>query len=288
MNIRVGRNISTVLQYLQSKNLIANTSNNLLQFCQVNKPTVYSGFDPTAPSLHIGHLMNIVALNTFAAFGSRTIFLIGDATASLGDPSDKDKTRPRLSSKEISENSAQILSQLKAINNHIHNQPDFQKLIESQNTTYIEPLYVNNKTFYEHLNALDYLNSIGGNFKVSTMIGRHWVQNRLKAKETILFSEFAYSTLQSHDYYLLHKQHNCCLQIGGADQWGNIAAGIEYVKKAANTTVHGLTVPLLLDANGKKLSKSSVYAINREAIISCSTTHTQYISTLSILPISIR
>jgi tyrosyl-tRNA synthetase len=222
-------------------------------------------------------------LNTFAAFGSQTIFLIGEATASLGDPSDKIKARLRLSSKEIHENSALIQSQLKTINNHIHSQPEYQKLIEEQGTTYVEPIYINNKSFYENLNTLTYLNDIGSNFKVSTMIGRDWMKNRLKTKETIYFSEFAYSTLQAHDFYILHKEHNCCLQIGGSDQWGNIVAGIEYVKKVANATVHGLTVPLLLDADGKKLSKSSVLVINRETEASCLTMPTQYISTLSIL-----
>ena len=247
-----------VHSYLIQKGLLSNATKNIMSFYDNDNSSLYSGFDPTAKTLHIGHLMAIASMNAFAAHGYQTIYLVGGATAMLGDPSDKAKTRPLLPPQQIESNSLKITQQIQNINKNISKSEDFKSLLNLTKTNYKEPIYCNNVDFYKNTKILDFYRNIGTNFKSNVMISKDWVKSRLSEEEGITYSEFAYSLFQSHDYLMLHQLYSCSLQIGGSDQWSNICFGIDYVKKILNKEVHGLTVPLLLDSKGKKLSKTEV------------------------------
>jgi tyrosyl-tRNA synthetase len=205
--------------------------------------TAYAGFDPTGPSLHLGHLVPILMLRRLQLAGNRPISLAGGGTGLIGDPSFKDVERPLLSAEQIDENLVTIREQLGTF-------LDFDAGPSSA-------LLLNNADWLTKVPLTDFLRDVGKHFTVNQMIAKEAVKSRLSRDDVgISFTEFSYSLLQSYDFLRLHLDYGCTLQIGGSDQWGNITMGAELVRKVAGDTAYGLTLPLLLRADGTKFGKS--------------------------------
>lgn len=200
---------------------------------------VYAGFDPTAESLHIGNLVGIVVLAWFQKCGHKPYALIGGATGMIGDPSGKSSERNLLDSKTIEKNIQGIKKSLSTL-------LDFQNGAE----------LVNNYDWFKGISFLDFLRDTGKYFRLSTMLAKESVKTRLASEEGISYTEFSYQLLQAYDFLHLSDTQGINFQIGGTDQWGNITAGTELVRKVRSKSVFGLTFPLLTRSDGKKFGKS--------------------------------
>lgn len=200
--------------------------------------SIYTGFDPTAESIHVGNLLQVLTLKRFQKKGHKVIVLLGGGTALIGDPSGKDKERELSSRKTVKKSQKKIKKQM-------------EKLIDFDSD---KTELVNNFEWLKDLDTISFLRDIGKSFSVNSMIRKESVQSRLETG--ISFTEFSYQILQSFDYLKLFKKFGCCLQIGGSDQWGNITAGVDFIRKKEETQVHGLTLPLLTKADGKKFGKT--------------------------------
>jgi tyrosyl-tRNA synthetase len=229
---------------LQFRGLIHQvTDDAVLDKLSVGGVTAYAGFDPTGPSLHLGHLVPILMLRRLQLAGNRPISLAGGGTGLIGDPSFKDVERPLLSAEQIEANLVTIRTQLGTF-------LDFEPGPSSA-------LLLNNADWLTKVPLTDFLRDVGKHFTINQMIAKEAVKSRLSRDDVgISFTEFSYSLLQSYDFLRLHLDYGCTLQIGGSDQWGNITMGAELVRKVAGETAYGLTVPLLLRADGKKFGKS--------------------------------
>lgn len=205
------------------------------------KISFYVGFDPTAPSLHIGNLEQLMAMMHLARGGHKAIALIGGGTGLIGDPSDKDRTRPLSSINKINENSASLKNQI-------------GKILVSPKC-----VLLNNSYWISRLNYLEFLRDAGRHFSVNRLLAVDWIKKRLKTGLTFL--EFNYQLLQAYDFWYLFKNYGCVLQLGGSDQWGNIVAGIELIRKIESKEAFGITLPLLTTAGGKKMGKSEKGAV---------------------------
>ncbi len=199
----------------------------------------YIGFDPTAPSLTIGNFVQLQILKLFQLSGHRPIVLMGGATGRIGDPSGKDKERDLKTSDELDRNLHFQLEQMRRF-------LDF----EGENAAII----VNNFDFYKNMNALDFLRDVGKTITVSYMLSKESVQRRLEGG--ISFTEFSYQLLQGYDFQCLFESHNCILQMGGSDQWGNITAGTEFIRRNLGKKAYAICTPLLTKADGTKFGKS--------------------------------
>jgi tyrosyl-tRNA synthetase len=208
------------------------------------KLTLYSGFDPTAPSLHVGNLMPILALRRAQLHGHRPVVLVGGATGMIGDPSGKAEERKLLGAEELERNQEGIRRQL-------------ARFIDLD-----QGLMVNNADWFRGLGYLDFLRDVGKHFTVNAMLAKESVRARLEDRDTgISYTEFSYMLIQAYDFLWLHDHHRCTLQIGGSEQWGNITAGIELIRRLRGREAYALTLPLLLDAQGKKFGKSEKGAV---------------------------
>ncbi len=205
--------------------------------------TCYIGFDPTAKSLHIGSLLPIMSLAHMQKHGHKPIVVQGGGTALVGDPSGKDEIRPVLSMSQIDENAAGIKGQLSRF-------IDF---------TDGRALMLNNANWLLSLRYIDFLRDIGRHFSVNRMLAAESYRQRLKTG--LSFLEFNYMPLQAYDFWYLYKSHNCVLQMGGNDQWGNILAGTELTRRLEGKTTHGLTFPLITTADGFKMGKTNKGAV---------------------------
>ena len=203
--------------------------------------TLYSGFDPTGPSLHAGHLVPLLALKRFQRAGHRPIILAGGATGLIGDPRDVGE-RIMNSPEVVTEWASRIRGQLER----------FVDLDESPTGAVV----VNNLSWTGELSAIDFLRDIGKHFSINVMLARETVKNRLES-DGMSYTEFSYMLLQANDYVQLRRQYGCSLQIGGSDQWGNIIAGVELNRRQDAESVHAMTVPLVTSADGKKFGKST-------------------------------
>jgi tyrosyl-tRNA synthetase len=207
--------------------------------------TAYIGFDPTAPSLHLGSLLQICLLRRLQMAGNRPIALAGGGTGLIGDPSFKDVERPLLTLEQLTANVEGIREQLSRF-------LDF-----SPNAGASQALLLNNADWLTSLSLTDFLRDIGKHFSVKQMIAKESVKSRLDRDDAGLsFTEFSYILLQSYDFLQLSIDYDCTLQLGGSDQWGNITMGAELVRKVTSKNVAGLTSPLLLRADGQKFGKS--------------------------------
>ena len=206
--------------------------------------TLYCGFDPTGSSLHAGHLVPLIMLKRFQQFGHRPITLAGGATGMIGDPRDVGE-RSMLSEEQIGENMVAIKKQLEAF-------VDFT----GENDVDSPAVMVNNADWISQMNVIEYLRDVGKNFSLNTMLDRDTVKRRLES-DGISYTEFSYMLLQANDYVHLHNDFDCVLQIGGGDQWGNIVSGVDLNRRVNGAKVHGLTVPLVTDAEGNKFGKST-------------------------------
>ena len=203
--------------------------------------TVYSGFDPTAPSLHAGHLVPLLTLRRFQQAGHRPIVLAGGATGMIGDPRDTGE-RTLNTADTVADWSSRIRGQLER----------FVEFDESPTGAIVE----NNLSWTAELSAIEFLRDVGKYFSVNVMLDRDTVRRRLEG-DGISYTEFSYMLLQANDYVELHERHGCGLQIGGSDQWGNIVAGARLVRQKVGATVHAMTTPLVTDSEGKKFGKST-------------------------------
>ena len=207
--------------------------------------TAYIGFDCTAPSLHIGSLIQIMLLRHLQNFGHNPIILVGGGTSKVGDPSLKDKSRSLLSEEDINENLQGI-------------QKTFGRFIDlKKKGTKI----VNNNDWLGELNYIDFLRNVGSNFSVNRMLSFDSVKLRLEREQPLSFLEFNYMVMQGYDFYELNKRYECILQMGGSDQWGNIVCGIDLARRLSGASLYGLTTPLLTTSSGQKMGKTENGAI---------------------------
>ena len=207
--------------------------------------TCYVGFDPTAPSFHVGHLVPIMALAHMQRHGHRPIALMGGGTGMIGDPSDKDEMRRLMTVEQIDANVVQLKKQMA-------NLLDFS---EGQ------ALMLNNADWLRKLNYLEFLRDIGRRFSVNRMLAAEGYRRRYDSEGGLNFLEFNYMLLQAYDFLTLFREYGCTLQAGGNDQWGNILAGVDLVRRVEGKQVHALTYPLLTTSSGAKMGKTAAGAI---------------------------
>ncbi len=227
--------------------------------------TFYVGFDPTAPSLHAGNLVGMMAMAWLQRAGHRPIALAGGGTGRIGDPSGRDTERTMLGEDELSANLAGIREQLGAfldLDDHEGGERGF---------------LVDNFTWLAELDLLGFLRDVGVHVPVTAMLGRESVKRRLEGREQgITYTEFTYQLLQAYDFVHLSRTHGCVLQGGGSDQWGNITAGIDLARRLDGTALHGLVWPLLTTADGAKFGKSAGNAVWLDASMTSPYAYYQY------------
>ncbi|HHK6004981.1 TPA: tyrosine--tRNA ligase [Neisseria subflava] len=244
-----GISVKSVIQDLQSRGLIAQTTDieALDALLNEQKISLYCGFDPTADSLHIGHLLPVLALRRFQQAGHTPIALVGGATGMIGDPSFK--------AAERSLNSAEtVAGWVESIRNQLTPFLSF----EGDNAA----IMANNADWFGSMNCLDFLRDIGKHFSVNAMLNKESVKQRIERDDVgISFTEFAYSLLQGYDFAELNKRHGAVLEIGGSDQWGNITAGIDLTRRLHQKQVFGLTLPLVTKSDGTKFGKTEGGAV---------------------------
>ena len=215
----------------------------------LNQKTIkaYIGFDTTAPSLHVGSLMQIMILRLLQKYGHQPIVLLGGGTTLIGDPSGKDSTRKILKEKEIKKN----IKSIKKI---------FEKLLHSKNKK-TKPIFVNNYDWLGKLKYIDFLRDVGKHFTINKMLTFDSVKLRLDREQSLSYTEFNYMILQAYDFYQLTKKHDCVLQLGGSDQWGNIVNGVELIRRISQKSAFGLTTPLITLSSGAKMGKTEKGAV---------------------------
>ena len=256
--------------------------------------TVYAGFDPTAPSLHLGNMLVLMVLRRLQSWGHRPLAVVGGATGMVGDPSGRSAERNMMSSQQIDANIRGISKDIQKF--LVFEQPTQQPATQTKDAAadaspaaasippHARSLLLNNASWIGSLRLLDFLRDVGRHFRMGPMLAKDSVSSRLKSAEGMSFTEFSYQTLQAYDFLHLHKQHGCSIQIGGSDQWGNITAGVELIQREAMMRhtqqqlqqqqagsssasaappapfvppqVFGLTLPLLTTSDGQKFGKS--------------------------------
>lgn len=244
--------MSTLLSDLRQRGCIHDVSHfeDLEQLLEKEHICFYCGFDPTGPSLHVGNLLPLVLMRRLQAAGHKPIALIGSATGMIGDPSGKSEERVLLSEEVIKENIRGIERQ-------------FAKIFSSKGDNAY--LLIDNSEWLSPLSYVHFLRDVGKHFSVNAMIAKDSVKSRLENREQgISYTEFSYMLLQAYDYYWLNKQYNCRLQVGGSDQWGNITAGMDLIRRRAgedHPPCYGMTFPLLTTATGTKFGKTEEGAV---------------------------
>ncbi len=209
--------------------------------------TAYIGYDATAQSLHVGHLMNIMVLRWLQKTGHKPITLMGGGTTKVGDPSFRSDERPLLGPEQIDAN----IAGMKQV---------FSKYL-SYDDSETGALMLNNAEWLDSLNYLDFLRDIGRHFSVNRMLSFESVKSRLDREQSLSFLEFNYMILQAYDFLELNRRYNCVLQMGGSDQWGNIVNGIDLTRRVLDHEIYGLTTPLLTTSDGRKMGKSQGGAV---------------------------
>src|SRR6266536_2911395 len=239
-----------ILEELEWRGLIADCTDKAALKDKISSGpiTLYCGFDPTADSLHVGNLVPSLGLRRFQLLGHHPIAVAGGATGSIGDPSGKTAERQLLTKETIATNIAKVKEQLRRL-------LDF-------NTKTNPARLVDNASWTASVTFLDFLRDIGKHFSVNQMITKESVRARMDDREVgISYTEFSYMLLQAFDFYVLCRNYNCELQLGGSDQWGNITAGIDLCRKKLGKPVYGLTLPLITNADGTKFGKTEAGAV---------------------------
>ncbi|MBA3269301.1 MAG: tyrosine--tRNA ligase [Acidobacteria bacterium] len=224
------------------RELVYDTTEGLAEVLDREPMTAYVGFDPTAASLHVGSLLPIMSLARLQRFGHTPIALVGGGTGLIGDPSGKSAERPLQTVEQVEQNAQGIRAQL-------------EKFLEFERGMNAARM-ANNVDWLRPIGFLDFLRDVGKHFTVNAMLAKESVKRRLGAEEGISFTEFSYQLLQAYDYVVLHDRYRCNLQMGGSDQWGNITAGCDLVRKIRGTRVHGLVLPLVMNSAGTKFGKT--------------------------------
>ena len=237
---------------LQWRELVYDSTEGLPELLERESMTAYNGFDATGPSLHVGHLLPIVCLARFQRFGHTPIALVGGGTGLIGDPSGKSTERQLLTFEQVEENAGSIRVQLERF-------LDFEGSHAAR--------LVNNLDWLRPIGLLDFLRDVGKHFTVNYMMAKDSVKRRLAGDEGISFTEFSYQLLQAYDYVVLHDRFKCNLQTGGSDQWGNITAGTDLIRKLRGARAYGLVYPLITNAAGTKFGKTEAGAVWLDATL---------------------
>ena len=239
----------SILEDLKWRGLLADCTDidALTQRLAAGPVTLYCGFDPTGDSLHVGHLMGQLTLRRFQLAGHNPLPLAGGATGMVGDPSGKSAERNLLTREQLEHNVNSIKTQL-------------SKLLEFDRKGNPARL-VDNADWTASLSYLDFLRDIGKHFSINMMVAKESVRARMESEHGISYTEFSYMLLQAHDFYHLRKTYNCELQIGGSDQWGNITAGTDLIRKKLGVPAWGMTFPLITRSDGKKFGKTESGAV---------------------------
>ena len=238
----------SVVEVLRERGLLSlMTESGLAEAATNERLAIYCGFDPTAPSLHIGNLVPVMALAHFQRHGHRPILLVGGGTGMIGDPSGKSSERPLLTDEQVAEHAERIRAQLAGYLS-----------FEGENAA----IMVNNADWLGSMTTIAFLRDIGKHFTVNWMLAKESVRARLEDREQgISFTEFSYMILQATDFLHLFDALGCTVQVGGQDQWGNLTAGVELIRKARGAHVHALAAPLITSAAGVKFGKSEKGAL---------------------------
>ncbi len=239
-----------ILDDLEWRGLIADCTDfpELRKRLETGAVTLYCGFDPTADSLHVGHLVPLICLRRFQNAGHVPIAVAGGATGSVGDPSGKSAERGLLTKEQIAANVEAV-------------KPQLARLLDFRVTPNTARL-VDNAEWTDGISFIDFLRDIGKHFTVNQMVAKESVRSRMEDREVgISFTEFSYMLLQAHDFYVLARDQDCELQIGGSDQWGNITMGIDLVRKKLGRPSFGLTLPLITKSDGTKFGKTESGAV---------------------------
>lgn len=232
---------------LKSRGMVHDVIEGLPEILAGQSVTLYNGFDPTADSLHVGHMVPMLALARWQRCGHHVIALAGGGTGMIGDPSGKSDERNLLGPDEIHHNVEMIQKQL----------AHFLDFEVKTNPARI----MNNADWLNQLNLIDFLRSIGKHFTVNAMLAKDAVKSRIDRENGISFTEFSYSLLQSYDFYHLYKNYGCTVQAGGSDQWGNITAGVELIRRKLGQTAYGIVYPLIKKKDGTKFGKTAGGAV---------------------------
>jgi tyrosyl-tRNA synthetase len=233
-----------ILKDLKERGAIEHISDEvgLTKALQAGPVTFYIGFDPTGESFHVGHLVQILTMMRLKQAGHNPIAILGAGTAMVGDPSGKTETRQMISPEMIESNRVKLHAQMsKILGGNVQ--------------------FINNADWLTKLNYIEFLRDVGKHFTINEMIKTETYKRRLEEQEALSFIEFNYQLLQAYDFTVLNDKYGCTLQLGGSDQWGNIAAGITLNRKMRGATVYGVTTPLVTTANGKKMGKTEKGAV---------------------------
>ncbi|HEY3738517.1 MAG TPA: tyrosine--tRNA ligase [Bryobacteraceae bacterium] len=238
-----------LLDQLEQRGMIEQVTNRAALDELLSKPgqAIYVGFDPTADSLHVGHFLPVLMLARFQRAGHRPIVLVGGATGMIGDPSGRASERPLITVEDVARNSAAVREQLSRF-------VSFEGEVAAQ--------MVDNLDWTQPVSYLEWLRTIGKHFTINYMMAKESVRRRLEDREQgISYTEFSYMLLQANDFLHLFDHHSCAIQAGGTDQWGNITAGTELIRKVRSREAFGITFPLLTTSSGEKFGKSAGNAI---------------------------
>jgi tyrosyl-tRNA synthetase len=241
--------MANLLAEFEWRGLVYDSTEGLSDRLAAGRVTAYAGFDPTAASLHVGHLLPAIALARLQRFGHSPIAVVGGGTGMIGDPSGKSQERVLLSRDEVDGHVAAIRKQL-------------ERLLD------VEPAagaavarVVNNADWLAQFDLLGFLRDTGKHFTVNSLLQKDSVRRRLESEDGLSFTEFSYLLLQARDFLELFDRFECTLQLGGSDQWGNITAGIDLIRKVRGRKAHGLVMPLLTTASGVKFGKTEAGAV---------------------------
>ena len=232
---------------LEWRGLVYDATEGLRDLIAREKLTTYIGFDPTAASLHVGSLLPMVALARLQRFGHPPIAVVGGGTGMIGDPSGKATERALLTVEQVEKNITGIRGQL-------------ARFLDFDDTSTPARL-VNNAEWLTKLTAIEFMRDVGKYFTVNYMLAKESVKRRSESDEGISYTEYSYLLLQSYDFLVLHDRFNCTLQMGGSDQWGNITAGVDFIRRMRSAKAHGLVMPLITTAAGTKFGKTESGAV---------------------------
>lgn len=236
-----------VVDVLRERGMLDATTNHELGRILERPVTVYGGFDPSAPSLQAGNLATIMVLGHFQRCGHKVIALVGGATGMIGDPSGKTSERAMLDDDAVRKNAEGIRENL-------------SRFLDFNHPT-VPAKIVNNSDWLAKFGFVEFLRDVGRHFRMGAMLGKESVKTRINSEAGMSFTEFSYQLLQAYDFLKLFDSEGCRLQIGGSDQWGNITAGIDLIRKLRNEEAYGLTIPLVCDSAGQKFGKSEGNAV---------------------------
>ena len=232
---------------LEWRGLVYGSTEGLRELMAREKQTAYIGFDPTAASLHVGSLLPMVSLARLQRFGHPPIAVVGGGTGMIGDPSGKATERSLLTAEQVEANVEGIRAQL-------------SRVLDFADASTPARL-VNNAEWLGKLGAIEFMRDVGKYFTVNYMLAKESVKRRTESEDGISYTEFSYLLLQSYDFLVLHDRFNCTLQLGGSDQWGNITAGVDLIRRLRGAKAHGLVMPLLTTASGAKFGKTEAGAV---------------------------